>query len=134
MLHDQNLHFSLWAEATNTVVYIQNRCPHSILENITPKEVFTVIKPDLSHLRIFGFLVYIHIPKEKRTKLEPSRKKGIFFGYNENSKGYKVYVPRQRLVEISRDVTFEENTALKLSTSTEDEPITNLGENLQTKN
>lgn len=68
MLHDQNLHFSFWAEATNTVVYIQNRCPHSILENITPEEVFTGNKPDLSHLRIFGCPVYIHIPKEGRTK------------------------------------------------------------------
>jgi hypothetical protein len=25
--------------------------------------------------------VYIHIPKEKRTKLEPSEKKGTFVGY-----------------------------------------------------
>lgn len=35
-------------------------------------------KQDLSHLRIFGCHVYIHIMKEKITKLEPSRKKGIF--------------------------------------------------------
>ena len=80
MLHNQNLHFSFWAEATNTAVYIQNRCPHSILENITPEEVFTGKKPNLSHLRIFGCPIYIHVPKERRSKLEPSRKKGIFLG------------------------------------------------------
>jgi hypothetical protein len=40
-------------------------------------------KPSVEHLRIFGSLVYIHILKEKRTKLEPSGKKGIFVGYNE---------------------------------------------------
>lgn len=83
LMHDQNLHLSLWTEATNTAVYIQNRCPHSIIENITPKEAFTRNKPDLSHLRIFGCLVYIHVPQEKRSKLEPSRKKGIFVGYSE---------------------------------------------------
>ena len=106
MLHDQNLHFSFWAEATTTIVYIQNRCPHSILENITPKEVFIGKKPNLSHLRIFGYPVYIHVLKERRSKLEPSGKKGIFVGYSENSKGYRVYVPRQRSVEINRDVIF----------------------------
>ena len=67
----------------------------------------------------------------KKTKLEPSRKKGIFVGYSENSKGYRVYVPGQRSVEVSRDVIFEENIALKLSTSTKDDLITNLDDNLQ---
>lgn len=124
MLHDQNLHFSFCPEATNTAVYIQNKCSYSILENITPEEVFTGIKHDLSHLKIFGCPIYIHIPNEKRTKLEPSGKKGIFVGYSENSKGYRVYIPGQRSVEISRGVKFEENTALKLSTSIEDGPIT----------
>ena len=100
--------------------------PHSILENITPKEAFSRIKPNLSHLRIFGCSIYIHIPKEKRTKLEPSGKKGIFVGYIENTEGYRVYIPRKRSVEISRDVKFEEDTAFKLSLSTEDEPITEL--------
>ena len=75
MMHDQNIHFLFWVEASNTTVYIQNRCLHSILENITPEEVFTGIKPDLSHLRIFGFPVYILVPKEKRTKLEPLGRK-----------------------------------------------------------
>ena len=41
-------------------------------------------KPEVSHLRIFSCLVYIHIPREKRTKLDPSEKKGIFVGYSES--------------------------------------------------
>ena len=28
MLHDQDLPMHLWAEATRTVVYVQNRTPH----------------------------------------------------------------------------------------------------------
>ena len=31
---------------------------------------------------------YIHIPKEKRTKLDPSGRKGIFIGYNDTAKAY----------------------------------------------
>jgi hypothetical protein len=38
--------------------------------------------------------------------MEPSGKKGIFVGYNETSKGYIIYVPGQRNIEVSRDVTF----------------------------
>ena len=39
--------------------------------------------PEVSHLKIFGCLVYLHVPKEKRSKLDSSGKKGIFVGYNE---------------------------------------------------
>ena len=41
MIHDQSLPMFLWAEASRTVVYVQNRCPHKILKNMTPGEAFT---------------------------------------------------------------------------------------------
>jgi hypothetical protein len=41
--------------------------------------MFTGKKPEVSHLKIFGCPVFIHIPKEKRNK-NPSGKKGIFVG------------------------------------------------------
>jgi hypothetical protein len=44
-------------------------------------------------LIIFGCPVYIHAPNDKRKKLEPSGKKGIFIGYSESSKSYRIYVP-----------------------------------------
>jgi hypothetical protein len=47
---------------------------------MTPKEAFSRNKTSVEHLRIFGCPVYIHVPKEKRKKLEPSGKKGIFVG------------------------------------------------------
>ena len=39
MLHDQYIPMHLWVESTKTTVYIQNRTPHRVLENKTPKEV-----------------------------------------------------------------------------------------------
>jgi hypothetical protein len=71
----------LWAEACNTIVYVQNRSPHRILKDKTPEEAFAGVKPKIGHLRIFGCLVYIHVPKEKRTKLEPFGRKGMLVGY-----------------------------------------------------
>ena len=78
MLHDQDLPMHLWVEAARTIVYVQNRTPYRILDNKTPEEAFSGEKPEVNHLRIFGFPVYIHISKEKRTELDPSGKKGIF--------------------------------------------------------
>eukprot|EP00253_Pinus_taeda_P028274 PITA_28274 len=74
--------------------------------------MFTGKKPDVPHFRIFGSHVYFHVPKEKRNKLGASRKKGIFVGYSENTKGYRIYVAGQREVEISHDVTFDEDMPL----------------------
>jgi hypothetical protein len=71
-------------------VYIQNKCPHAILKDKTPEEVFLGIKLEVGHLRIFGCPMYIHVPKEKTTKMEPSGKKGVFVGYSDNSKTYMI--------------------------------------------
>jgi transposase InsO family protein len=80
MMFDQDLPNFLWVEATFTTMYIQNRCSHVILKDKNPEEVFTWIKTEVGHLRIFGCPVYIHVPKEKRTNMEPSGKKGVFWG------------------------------------------------------
>ena len=55
--------------------------------------------------------MYIHILKEKRKKLDPSGKKGIFVGYSESSKAYRIYFPGFKKINISRDVTFDEDLA-----------------------
>ena len=80
---------------------------------MTPKEAFTRIKPEVGHLWIFGCPVYIHVPKEKRTKLEPSGKKKTFVGFSESSKAYRIYIPGSRQIEVSKDVTFEEEMAVR---------------------
>jgi len=93
----------------NTTVYLKNKIPYKVLENKTPEEMFSGEIPEVNHFRIFGYHVFVHIPKEKRTKLEPSGWKGIFFGYVGTLKAYRIYIPGHRKVEISRDVTFNEN-------------------------
>ena len=70
MIHDQDLPMYLWVEAAPTAVYVQNRISHSALGNKTQEEMFSGERPKVSHLKIFGCPVYIHIPKEKRSKLD----------------------------------------------------------------
>jgi transposase InsO family protein len=115
MIHDQDLPMCLWAEAAKTTVYVQNRLSHSALRFKTLEEMFSGKKPEVSHLKIFVCPVFVHIPKEKRNKLNPSGKKGIFVGYCVVSKAFRVYIPGRHHIEINRDVTFDEDAALKKS-------------------
>jgi hypothetical protein len=115
MIHDQDLPMHLWEEAVRTTLYVQNRLSHSSLGFKTIKEMFSGKKTEVSHLNIFGCLVFVHIPKEKRTKLDPSGKKGIFVGYCEVSKAFRIYIPGYHHIDISRDVTFYEDETLKKS-------------------
>jgi hypothetical protein len=77
--------------------------------------MFSGKKPEVSHLNIFGFLVFEHIPKEKRTKLDPSGKKGIFVGYFEVSKAFRIYIPGYYHIDIIIYVTFYEDATLNKS-------------------
>jgi len=65
-----------------------NISPHRSLNNITLKEVFIGKKPSVDHLQIFGSPAYIHVPKDKRKKLDSTSIKGIFVGYSLSSKAY----------------------------------------------
>jgi hypothetical protein len=115
MIHDQDLPMHLWAKSTKTTVYVQNRLSHSALGFKTPEEMFSGKKLEVSHPKIFGYLVFVHILKEKGTKLDPLGKKGIFVGYYELSKAFRVYIPGYHDIEINRDVAFDEDATLKKS-------------------
>jgi len=78
------------------------------LEDKTPQEVWTGKKPSLSHLRVFRCDAYVHVPKEKQTKLDSKFEKCIFIGYKDGLKGYKLWNPVTRKVVYSRDVVFRE--------------------------
>ena len=62
----------------------------------TPEEAFFGKKPDISHLKIFGSPVYIHVTKDVRKKPEPTTKVGIFVGYTDTPQNYRVYFPDSR--------------------------------------
>jgi len=93
---------------TNTACYLVNMSPSSAFKDKTPQEVWTGKKPSLSHLRVFGCDAYVHVRKEKQTKLDIKSEKCIFIGYKDGLKGYKLWNPVTRKVVYSRDVVFRE--------------------------
>lgn len=121
MLFDANLDKKFWAEAVNTAVYLRNRSLVSGLEK-TPFEMWTGSKPDVSHLRIFGSTVMVHVPKEKRLKWDKKAIRHVLVGYSEN-KGYRVYNPKTGVVSTSRDCTIMENRNENEITSIDDVKI-----------
>ena len=108
MMNDKNLPNSYWAEAANTTLYLMNKCTTSGVHDVTPYEKFFGKKSDLSHTRIFGSIAYVHIPDEKRQKLDPKLEKCILVGYSLEQNWYKCYNPYTRKVRVSRDVVFDE--------------------------
>jgi hypothetical protein len=106
VLHDQYILMFLWVEACNTTIYIQNGSPHKALGNKTRNEYFIVKKPEVGRFLIFEFLNYSNVPLEKRTKLEPTNEKGIFVGYSETLKVYRIYIPSFKKTMVRRNVMF----------------------------
>src|SRR5436190_8648807 len=93
-------------ELANTVDYLKNRSPTSAVAT-TPYELWNGVKPNLTHLRILGSAAYIHVPKEKRTKLDTYSHKGILVGYGGTNQ-YRVWDLTRKDVVVSRDVRFDE--------------------------
>eukprot|EP00253_Pinus_taeda_P030532 PITA_30532 len=81
MLSGVGLGQEFWAEVVETACYLVNKSPSFALEDKTPQEVWTGKKPYISHLRVFGCDAYVHVPKEKRTKLDSKFEKCIFIGF-----------------------------------------------------
>ena len=52
------------------------------------------------------------------TKIDPSRMKGIFIGYSDTSNSYPIYFLGFKNINISRDITFDEDSTYFRSTRT----------------
>ncbi|GKD71994.1 ribonuclease H-like domain-containing protein [Tanacetum coccineum] len=138
MLADSKLPTTFWAEAVNTACYVQNRVLVVKPHNKTPYELFHGRTPTLSFIRPFGCPVKPHnkIPYEffhGRTptlsfirpfgcpvtilntidhlgKFDGKADEGFFVGYSLNSKAFRVFNSRTRIVEENLHIRFSEST------------------------
>ena len=96
-----------WGEAVVTAVYILNRSPTKALDGMTLYEAWHGRKPVVSHLWVFGCLAFAkelgHIGK-----LDDRSTPGVFIGYAEGSKAYRILDPETQCVRMARDVVFDE--------------------------
>ena len=50
---------------------------------MSPHELYFKWKPNLANLRVFGSIAYVHVPNEKRKKLDAKGDKYILVGYSD---------------------------------------------------
>ncbi|GJZ10040.1 putative ribonuclease H-like domain-containing protein [Tanacetum coccineum] len=110
MLADSKLPTTFWAEAVNTACYVQNRVLVIKPHNKTPYELFLGRKPALSFMRPFGCPVTILNTIDHLGKFDGKADEGFFVGYSTNSKAFRVFNSRTRIVEENLHVKFSEET------------------------
>ncbi|KMQ88472.1 retrovirus-related gag-pol polyprotein [Lasius niger] len=106
LLIQSDLSPAFWGEAINTANYIRNRCPTSSLGGKTPFERWTGKTPDVGYFQEFGCQVYSLIREPNKEKFQSRSKKGVFVGYAEDSKAFRIWIPDEHRIDISRDVEF----------------------------
>ncbi|GJS56921.1 ribonuclease H-like domain-containing protein [Tanacetum coccineum] len=110
MLADSKLPTTFWAEAVNTACYVQNRVLVIKPHNKTPYELFLGRKPALSFMRPFACPDTILNTLDHLEKFDGKADEGFFVGYSTNSKAYRVFNSRTRIVEENLHVKFSEET------------------------
>ncbi|GJV95579.1 retrovirus-related pol polyprotein from transposon TNT 1-94 [Tanacetum coccineum] len=110
MLANSKLPTTFWAEAVNTACYVQNRVLVIKPYNKTPYELFLGRKPSLGFMRPFRCPVIILNTIDHLGKFDGKADEGFFVGYSTNSKAFRVFNSRTKIVEENLHVKFNENT------------------------
>jgi hypothetical protein len=92
LLKQRGIPAVFWREPVVTTVFIFNRSPTMSLNGRTPYEAWHGHKLVVSHLQVFGCLAFGkelgHI-----SKLDDRSTPGVFIGYAEGSKAYRIFDP-----------------------------------------
>nr|GEV43259.1 retrovirus-related Pol polyprotein from transposon TNT 1-94 [Tanacetum cinerariifolium] len=102
----------LWAEATATACFTQNRSIIHRRFNRTPYELINGRKLDISFLHVFGALCYPKNDRKDIGKLGAKGDIGFFIGYSADSCAYRVYNRRTKKIIETMNVSFDELSAM----------------------
>ncbi|KAE8735550.1 Beta-galactosidase 8 isoform 1 [Hibiscus syriacus] len=108
-----------WAEAVSCAVYLSNRSPTRSVWGKTPQEAWSGRKPGISHLRTFGSIAHVHVPDERRTKLD-DKSESLSSSDMMLIRRATSYNPDNKKFVISRDVVFNEEGEWDFNSHTDD--------------
>ena len=109
MLSEKGMPREFWPESVNWAIYVLNRSPTLAVQNISPEEAWSGIKPCVDQFRAFGSIAHVHIHDSLRKKLDNKSIKCVLLGTSAESKAYKLYDPINKKIIISRDIVCAEN-------------------------
>ena len=111
MLAHAKLSKTFWAGALATTTYVIYRSPPTPLYRDVPQRVWTAKDVLYRHLKVFSYLAYVPVAKDKRENLDPKTRPCIFLGYGDDEFDYRVWSLEEKKVIRSRDIVFiEEKT------------------------
>ncbi|GJT77770.1 integrase, catalytic region, zinc finger, CCHC-type containing protein [Tanacetum coccineum] len=97
-----------WAEAIATACFTQNRSLVIPRHEKTPYHIINARKPSVKFFHIFGSLCYIVRDGENLDKMKEKGDACIFVGYSTQSKAYRVFNKRTRMIVETIHVNFDE--------------------------
>nr|GEW21525.1 retrovirus-related Pol polyprotein from transposon TNT 1-94 [Tanacetum cinerariifolium] len=97
-----------WAEAIATTCFTQNRSLVIPQHEKTPYHIINGLKPSVKFFYIFRSLCYIVRDGENLDKMKEKGDACIFIGYSTQSRAYRVYNKRTRLIVETIHVNFDE--------------------------
>nr|GEW51075.1 hypothetical protein [Tanacetum cinerariifolium] len=109
MLADSLLPIPFWVEAVNTACYVQNRVLVTKPQNKTLYELLHGRTLSIGFMRPFGCLVTILNTLDPLGKFEGKVDEGFLVGYSVNSKAFRVFNSRTRIIQETLHVNFLEN-------------------------
>nr|ABF95048.1 retrotransposon protein, putative, unclassified [Oryza sativa Japonica Group] len=109
MLDEYKTSDVFWAEAVSTACHAINRLYlHKILKK-TSYELLSGKKPNVSYFRVFGSKCFILSKRPCSSKFSPKVDEGFLLGYESNAHAYRVFNKTSGIVEVTRDVIFDES-------------------------
>ncbi|GJV18139.1 retrovirus-related pol polyprotein from transposon TNT 1-94 [Tanacetum coccineum] len=117
MLSASKLPLFFWAEVIATACYTQNRLIIIPTHEKTAYHIINDRKPSIKHFHIFGCTCYLTRDGENLDKMKEKGDPCILVGYSTQSKGYRVYNKRTRLIVESIHLRFDERSKSCLKTS-----------------
>ncbi|GJT38881.1 integrase, catalytic region, zinc finger, CCHC-type containing protein [Tanacetum coccineum] len=102
----------LWVEAIFTACFTQNRSLVHTRYNKTLYELIKGRKPNVQYFHVFGSLCYLTNDRDDLGKMKPKADIGIFIGYSESSRGFRIYNRRKRKIMETIHVKFNELTTM----------------------
>ena len=82
LLAQSHLPTKFWVEAFMTTIYLINRTPTPVLDNLFPYFKLFAKAPNYSFLRSFGYTCYQLLRPYTKNKLAFRRKQCLFLGYS----------------------------------------------------
>ncbi|GJS89849.1 retrovirus-related pol polyprotein from transposon TNT 1-94 [Tanacetum coccineum] len=108
MLSAAKVPLFFWAEAIATACFTQNRSLVIPRHEKTPYHIINARKPSVKFFHIFGSLCYIVRDGENLDKMKEKGDACIFVGYSTQSKAYRVFNKRTRMIVETIHVNFDE--------------------------